>query len=309
MVKHQRKSHRYSHALEHDSYPSESDCSGTHSPTPDPVRWSPQLVGVQDVTQFHDMQSPPSMNFDPHLNVHSQYGHPHSVPAAMTHGVPGIPMHQQQPPPIIIQRQMNISMYPYYETDRNNPGVATMNTSMIPPYAMPRQHVGQIQLEIPSTTSSVSGSVQTSPIQFSPAVSHSSVQSIYCHQQPPYTMQSMHPTSTPLEQQPLMPYSYQHDPAEARTPHPLEASPHQLSTSTPHSLPVDTPLQTIPQAPEQNHPRASPSDEDWHSPPYEASFEEPPVEQIYLLPNMSWGDEKDYNDPSLQMPSERFNSM
>lgn len=321
MVNHQKRNHSsYGHSLDHDNCPSESDGSGTQSPTPDSHMQFNDPVG-QNNFQFNDMQIPASMNFNPHLNIHpSQYNHPHNISGQIPHGFPGQTVHHQQQhhhhhqPSIVIQGPISIPMCPFYETDQNNPGVATMNTSMIAPYTIPRQQPGQIRLEIPPTAARMTDSTQTTPIQYSPASAHSpSVHRMY--QPPTYPI-----PPTPVEQQPLMQYTYRNEsiettphPAEAITPHqPLStATPHPLPTTTPHTLSVDVSLQAISQVPEQNHSGASPSDGDWHSPPCEVSYEEPPIlaPQYYLLPGINWDDDKDYNDPSMPMPSERFNNM
>ena len=115
----------------------------------------------------------------------------------------------------------------------------------------------------------------------------------------------MHPTLTPVDQQPMMQYPYpQHHPA----------------AGTPQTLPHDmSPLQVgpPPHITEQGHGRASPSEEDLYSPPHETSFvEEPPrffanpsLQAVYFIPSpLDFGD-KDPNDPTMQLPSERMNAM
>ena len=262
------------------------------------MQWPAQLSGGQDGPQFHEMQSS-SMSFDG-LDIHGPYSHPHAIPAATSHAFSGHAMPRQHPS-IMLQGSMGMPTRPFFEADQNNPGVATMNTSMIASYPMQRPQTGEIRLEIPSTSAPMVGSVQSTPVQFSPSTVHSpSVQTMYTHQPSPY----LQPTQNPVDQQSLMQYPYPHDP----------------TATTPQSLPHDlSPLQAIPTplAEQQNHGRASPSEGDFYSPPHESPFEEPPryfanpaLQHIYFIPSpLDFCGDKDPNDPSMQMPSERMNTM
>ena len=131
MVRHQKTSHeRRSHSMQpHDNCTSESDYSSPRSPQDSGIPWPAQLPGGQDSHQFHDIQSS-SISFDG-LDMHSPYNHSHAIPAATSHAFPGQSMPQQHPSIVLHQGSMSMPGRPFFEPEQNNPGVATMNTSMM----------------------------------------------------------------------------------------------------------------------------------------------------------------------------------
>ena len=212
MVKHQRRSHRQGlNPSELDDCTSESD-SGESPSTPRTMSasWPPPNAMPLMAAAGHPHHTlPRSQSFNDYNPHMSPYGHPaqHPVPqhryslsgghpgAAGYPGAPAVetqPQHQHH----MLQRAetMPSAHHPYYVTDHNNPGVATMNTAthhMQPQYhhaPMGRPAVERLPLDIPYTAPGLTASLQSSPSTFSSAGSGRSPASqdgpFYAHHQP-----------------------------------------------------------------------------------------------------------------------------
>ncbi|KAL7623646.1 hypothetical protein AAE478_005198 [Parahypoxylon ruwenzoriense] len=319
MVKHQRRSHqRGIHSLEVDDFSSESDGGESPStPRQAGLPWSTgHLTAGHPGMQGHTIQRAASFaDFGQHVNdynVQQQYGnsssssssnqHRHSVSAGGAHEYHGEVV--QQPHHVgvpMLHRTTSMPQHPYYVTEQNNPGVATMNTNPIQPYQMPRQQAERLSSEIPYTAAGMASSIQSSPSTFSVTASgrSPSVQDgFYTHQPPPQPAYTLGTTS-PIVEQPMVQYGQHiHQPMQHSQSVPPQVSPTQHAHH---------------QAQEQYQPPAAQPEEHWYSAvPYQAPVE---VATIGQLPSFgsgiydTWAMKPDYDDPTLQMPSARIDSM
>lgn len=305
MVKHQRRSHqRGIHSSELDDLTSDSE-SGDSPSTPrmSAIAW-PQ-VGMGGHPGMHGpiIHRAASFNDFGHAmngySVQNPYGHRHSISTGAAHEYHGAPIHEQQPQQHpgahMLHRTASMPQHSYYITEHANPGVATMNTNPMPTYQVPRQHVERPMIEIPYSTATIGGSIQSSPATFSPA----SGRSPSVHQDGFYT----------------------HQPAQAAT--------YALQTTSPvesQPQPMVHYVQQLQQVPQQQappphvhvhepyHPQPPQHEEHWYNGmPYQ-----PPVEvaTIGSLPSYGsggvydpWAIKADFEDPSMQLPSARLESM
>lgn len=258
MVKHQRRSHqRGIHSSELDDCTSDSGSEDSPStprsgaiswPTPGIAMAGGHGPGLHRAASFAD--------FGQHMSSYGmpqQYAHRHSLSsdggAPEYHGLPSAgqaPMntngqvqqqhqhqHQQHPGVQMLQRNPSIPQHPYYVTEQNNPGVATMNTTahhptqgapMQPQYhhQVPRQGVERLPLEIPYNAGAPGGgggggggmnaSLQSSPSTFSAASSRSPNMQDGFYTHAPAAAQAatyaLHGAS-PVDQQPPQMVAYQ----------------------------------------------------------------------------------------------------
>ncbi|CAJ2512106.1 Uu.00g077310.m01.CDS01 [Anthostomella pinea] len=296
MVKHQRRSHqRGLHSSEIDDFTSESDggespCTPTQSGMP----WTSNLGGGHPGLQGHAIHRASSFaDFGQHMNGYTDAaqfgGHRHSASTGATHEYHGQPIQEQHPGVHMLHRTASMPQHSFYVTEQNNPGVATLNTNPMQPYQVPRQHVERPMLEIPYTSAGIAASMESSPSIFSPVTSCRSTpaQDFYTHQPtqaPAYALD----TSSPVIEEPqqLVQYS-QHMPQQMQPP--------------------------AQQVQEQYQQPAAHQEEQWYSAmPYQAPVE---VATIGQLPSYGsgaydlWGIKQDFDDPSMQMPSARIDSM
>ncbi|KAI0136966.1 hypothetical protein BJ170DRAFT_677827 [Xylariales sp. AK1849] len=302
MVKHQRRSHqRGIHSSELDDCTSESD-SGESPSTPkmSGMQW-PQvnMAGGAPGIHGHTIQRAASFaDFGQHLNgyaVQQPYAHRHSVSTGAAHEYHGQPVHEQQQHPGAhsLHRTASMPQHSYYVTEHSNPGVATMNPHTMPGYQVPRQHVERLPLEIPYSAAALTGSIQSSPGTFSPA----SGRSPSVHQDGFYTHQ---PAQTAT-------YALQNTSPVEPQPQPIV----QYAQPVPSQAP---PAQPVHQLQEQYQPPAPHQEEQWyHGMPYQAPVE---VTTIGQLPSYGsggvydpWALKTDFEDPSMQLPSARLESM
>ncbi|OTA53682.1 hypothetical protein K449DRAFT_206490 [Hypoxylon sp. EC38] len=313
MVKHQRRSHqRGIHSSEIDDFSSESDGGESPStPRPTGLSWSTShLTAGHPGLQGHTIQRAASFaDFGQHINeynVQQQYNHRHSVSAGGAHEYHGEaiqqPQQQQQqqhPGVHMLHRTASMPQHPYYVTEQNNPGVATMNTNPIQSYQMPRQQPERLPLEIPYTGASMAGSIQSSPSTYSaaaPGRSPSAQDGFYTHQPPQTTAYALNTTS-PVVEQPMVQYAQQvHQPI-----HPQSVQPQVPSAPQVHHTQ------------EQYQPAPAQTEDPWYSTvPYQAPVE---VGTIGQLPSFGssvfdpWAIKPDFDDPTMQMPSARIDSM
>jgi len=329
MVKHQRRSHqRGIHSSELDD--SMSDTGSEDSPsTPkshSAMAW-PQHHHVPMLgPHSHHLQRAASFaDFGQHMqgyNLQQQYNHRHSLSSggpAEYHGPlhsqaphhhheqqqPQQPHPQQHPGVQMLQRTSSLPHHSYFVPDQNNPGVATMNTNPHPHHAapvhqyqqIPRQGVERLPLEIPSypNASGLAASLQSSPSSFSAGSgrSPSTQDGFYTHAPPAQAATyALHSASPVVEQQGVVSFP----------------PPPQAVAQPPTSQP-----QSDQYSHQQQHQQTS--EPQWYdSVPYQ-----PPVEvtTIGQIPTYGaggvydpWGGPKlEFEDPSMQMPSARIESM
>lgn len=343
MVKHQRRSHqRGIHSSELDDCTSESGSEESPTtPKSNGMSWPPPQVPMIGANGHVLHRAASFADFGQHVTHYGmpqQYVHRHSLSSGggvhEYHGLPShhtqqppLPMHQhdqvqhaqqQQHPNIQMMQQGPVSQHPYYVTEHNNPGVATMNTSphpsgahMPPQYhQVPRQGVERLPLEIPyNAASGLNASIQSSPSTFSSASSRSdnAQDGFYTHapaaQDATYALHS----ATPGEQQQPQMVAYQGQ---------MAPQPQQMSQPPPPPQQIQQP----PPQPQQVHsphhyqpPQAQPEEQGW----YAAVPYQPPVEvtTIHQIPTYGsavydpWGPKIEYEDSSMQMPSARIESM
>ncbi|QPG97892.1 hypothetical protein C2857_006999 [Epichloe festucae Fl1] len=186
MVKHQRRSHQRGMNPNDilDDCTSESDMGESPStPGQTAMSWSmPGTIIHPAMAHSHPMHR--SATFGDFGQQMTPYGMDHQI--AQRQSVPAEvhEFHGQDPNMHMIQRTANIPHQPYYVIDQNNPGIATMNTNVPAAYHMPRQHVER-SLEMAYNSGSMP-SLSSSPASFSPASGHSSSMhdGLYTHQPP-----------------------------------------------------------------------------------------------------------------------------
>lgn len=100
----------------------------------------------------------------------------------------------------MMQRSPGMQQQHFYVIDQANPGIATMNTAAVQqPYHVPRQHVARGSIEMPYSTGSIA-SLGSSPGSFSPSSGHSPTipESMYTHQAPQPSAYAL-PETSPVE--------------------------------------------------------------------------------------------------------------
>lgn len=292
MVKHQRRSHqRGLHPNELlDDCTSESD-SGESPSTPTQPSMSWPLHGVVP-SQAMASQGPvlhraaSFADYGHHMagyNMHDQYQHRHSLGDVHEYHSQAPEQHHNIQ---AIQRTQSMSQQPYYVIEQSNPAIATMNASQVQQHYVPRQHVERPTVEIPYTATNLT-SMHSSPGSFSPASGHSPSMpdGLYTHQAPQSATYALH-NATPVEQQqPMVSYAQQM-PQSASQPQPPMAV--QAQQTSPHS-----------------------EHEQWYQ--YQAPVE---VATIGQLPpfgsgvyDLYGGAKIEFDDPSMQLPSSRIETM
>ncbi|KAH8906738.1 hypothetical protein BR93DRAFT_629747 [Coniochaeta sp. PMI_546] len=342
MVKHQRRSHqRGIHSSELDDCTSDSGSEDSPTtPKSHGMSWPPPGVPMIGANGHVLHRAASFADFGQHMNNYGmsqpqQYAHRHSLSsgggAHEYHGLPSQqhPMHphdhaqhaqQQQHPGVqMLQRTPSIPQHPYYVTEQNNPGVATMNTSphpsqgpMQPQYhQVPRQAVERLPLEIPyNTGAGMNASIQSSPSTFSAASSRSpnTQDGFYTHAPAAQAATYALHTASPVDQQPPQMVTYQGQ---------MAPQPQQMNQPPPPPQQVvqqSAQQQQHAQSPHQYQPpQAQPVEQGW----YAAVPYQPPVEvtTIHQIPTYGstvydpWGPKIEYEDPTMQMPSARIETM
>lgn len=146
MVKHQRQPHQrglHSNDILCD-FTSESDIGESASTPGRKVSWPTQLaVAHLALSHGHLMQrATSSADFGRLVNYYGMeqhLAHSHSMPAE------GREYHPQDPDMQMVHRAGGMPRPPHYVIDRNNPGIATMNTAVPQAY-----HVSPQQVERPT---------------------------------------------------------------------------------------------------------------------------------------------------------------
>lgn len=98
--------------------------------------------------------------------------------------------------------------HPYYVIDQSNPGIATMNTDMSQAYQVPRQQVDRI--DIPGYNGGSITSISSSPSSFSPSAGQSPAiqDGLYTHQ-PQSAPYAIQDASSIEQQNPMVSYTQQ----------------------------------------------------------------------------------------------------
>ncbi|ERS94925.1 c2h2 finger domain containing protein [Sporothrix schenckii 1099-18] len=331
MVKHQRRSHqRGIHSSELDDCTSESGSDESPStPKSSAMHWpaAPQGMvvnglphhahGLHRAQSFADFGQNVSYGMPQHFATAAQqqqphhrhslsggqheYSHPIHDPAAVGAVVVTTmaPHHAGMP---ILHRAASLPQHPYYVTDQNNPGVATMNTnspmSAAAPFhhQIPRQSVERIAVEIPySATPGLAASIQSSPSSFSTSGRSPSTQDgFYTHQAPQAATYALH-TASPIEHHAPMVH-YATAPPNQQAPVPQPAPQH-------HAAPTSQPQQHA-------------GEEQWYnSVPYQSPVEVSVPQMAQIPPYGStvydpWGEAKiEFETSGIQMPSARIEQM
>jgi hypothetical protein len=175
MVKHQRRSHQpgiHSSELE-DEDSSDSD-DGESPPTPRPssqIQWPTNMVTSSRsvmpprhiVHRAHSFGDFGQQQLD-EFSLPQAYNHRHSVSGGASTYNPSIPEHGHQNTLIMARAPSLPPHSSYYVPEQNNPGVATLNTSLprLQTYHLPRHQRSQEMLQ--SSPSSYSPGSRASPI-------------------------------------------------------------------------------------------------------------------------------------------------
>jgi hypothetical protein len=259
------------------------------------MQW-PQNVQIQThsvMPHGHHLHRAHSFNDFGHHQIdgypmqHS-YGHRQSLSGSTQNFNAAIPDHSQANP--MMHRAPSLPAHAsYYVPEQNNPGVATLNTNppAIQTYQIPRQLERQ-------------DIIQSSPSSYSPpsrASPASQELGFYTHQtqNAPYALP---PTSSPIEQQPMMQYQQQ--------------LPHHLASQ--QAQPMPTPISQAPQVKYEPYQQAAPQEGQWYdNVAYQAPVEVINHVQTYPQPHLyadPWATKLEaYDDPSLQMPSARIENL
>lgn len=305
MVKHQRRSHqRGIHSSELDDCTSESD-SGESPSTPrmSAIPWPQVGMGGHPGIHGHTIHRAASFaDFGHTMNGYPvqqpPYGHRHSVSSSTAHEYHGSIVHEAQHPGAhMLHRTASMPQHSYYITEQANPGVATMNTNPMPAYQVPRQQVERPMIEIPYSAATMAGSIQSSPVAFSPVSGRSpsvNQEGFYTHQ-PAQAATFALQTTSPAEAQaqPMVQY-VQQMPQHVQA----QAAPPQVQVQVQEHFQAQQPQQ----------------DGQWYNGiPYQAPVE---VATIGSLPSYGsvgaydpWAIKPDFEDPSMQLPSARLESM
>lgn len=306
MVKHQRRSHQQGlHPNEiiddcsSDSDSGESPSTPQHSsvtwPSQETAPNHPEMSQSQPVnrsTSFSDFGS--QVQGYP---MQHQYHHRNDVSSGMAHEFHEQPVHDQHNDLQMVNRTPSIPQHSYYVTEQNNPGVATMNNSALQSqYQLGHHGVERPVVEIPYSAAGPTASVQSSPNSFSPVSGRSpSMHGSFYVQQPShnasYTLQSTSPDSQPPPTQYSQPIQQG-----------MEESQHSVANqSRPNHLSSVDQYQQPP-----NHQNA----EQWYQchPPIEVTTigQLPPYGTgVYDI----YGPKIEFDDPSMQLPSSRLESL
>ncbi|KAL3959910.1 hypothetical protein ACCO45_005027 [Purpureocillium lilacinum] len=248
------------------------------TPTQSSVSWPGHgpMGSHPSLAQAHAMHRAASFaDFGQHMsyNMAQQMPHRHSVAGEGQEYHSPAP-HGQPQGIQMVHRTASMPQH-YYVIEQSNPGIATMNTTSVQQAYIPRQHVERTNVEIPYSAGSVA-SLSSSPGSFSPASGNSPTipETMYTHQPsqaPSYAIQ----TASPVDQQPPMV---------------------QYSQQIPANMPAQAPQQQA---------------EAWYQ--YQAPVE---VATIGQLPpfgsgvyDLYGGPKIEFDDPTMQLPSSRIETM
>lgn len=331
MVKHWKRTHqRGPHSPELDDMISDGG-SDSAPPTPEshsampwqshhaPMMGHPshQLQRAASFADFGQQMGPHGMQQYPnHRHSLSSNGPPPEYGAPQL-GQPGLhPHYQQQQQQQILQRTGSLQHHSYFVPDQNNPGVATMNTNQPPPYhpQVPRQGIERLPLEIPAYPNGAdlaSSIPNSSPGSFSAGSgrSPSTQDGFYTHVPPPgqapaYAMHSASPVTAQQTPQ-LMSFPGQVMPQPQPQPQQQGQQGQQPSPEQQYQQQAQAQVQ------QQQTQQAQ---QQW----FDSAQYQSPVEvtTIGSLPAYGsagmydpWGPKLEFDDPTMQLPSARIESM
>ncbi|KAI1115436.1 hypothetical protein F5Y14DRAFT_129453 [Nemania sp. NC0429] len=287
MVKHQRRSHQKGMPLsELDDCTSDSD--GGESPTT-PTRelsWTP-LPQVMPGDPLH--RSTAYAEFSQHLEEYgseAQHDHRHSISTADTHDYQSTPILDQHGSIQMVTR-MQIPSNAYYVTEQSNPAVATMNAIPIQQYQAGRLQPERTSHEIPCPATNLNGPIQSVPNLFPHPTTI---------QGPPSQGGYYHPSQPPqLIDQTIL--------AHFRQPMQQQVQPQ----------PQITVIQPVHEVQEHFQPPPSHHANQWYDEiPYNPPMDVPTIGQIPTFGSISfepWEFKQELDDPTMQLPSARIDSM
>ncbi|KAF7562389.1 hypothetical protein G7046_g1756 [Stylonectria norvegica] len=308
MVKHQRRSHQQGlHPNDMlDDFSSDSD-SGESVSTPqhESLAWTPQEMIPNNATMppGHPMHRAASFA-DFGQNIHNypiqHYGQRQNITSGIPHDFHGQHVPQQHPGVQMLHRTTSMPQQPYYVTDQINPGVASMNAqSRHSQYQVSHPQVERPVVDIPYSTPGIAHSVRSSPSSFSAASAQSPPMhgTFYSHQPTQTATYALHNASPVDPQQPLVQYTQ-----------PV----HQAMDHAPQVMAIHTRHNHAPAGVhyDQQSPQPQVDHEQWYQyqPPTEAATigHLPPYGAgIYDL----YGPKIEFDDPSMQLPSTRLETM
>ncbi|KAI1330763.1 hypothetical protein F5Y16DRAFT_342568 [Xylariaceae sp. FL0255] len=291
MVKHQRRSHqRGMHYSELDDFSSESE-SGEMPLTPphSGLSWTPPPHLGSELGGHALQRSASYSSLNQQINgcnVQIPYIHQNGPSSGVPHEYHGTPV-SEHASVHMLQRTISMPHHPYYVTEQGNPSVATMNTNQIQSFQVPSRQADGSLLEV-----SFSGGNQ--PDAFSPPQTVRSTPSheAFYQQQPQNGQFAMH------EQHPMVQF-------QQHVSQPIERS-------TSH-IPTSQPIQGTPERYQIPTAEGPPREQQW----FDGMPYQPPAEVITIgsLPTYgtgfydAWAIKTDYEDPNMQMPSTRIDSM
>ncbi|KAF4585643.1 Zinc finger, C2H2-type/integrase, DNA-binding protein [Ophiocordyceps camponoti-floridani] len=277
MVKHQRRSHQrglLSNDLL-DDCSSDSD-SGESPPTPTQSSMSWPAPGHltaahhPSMSQGHEMHRAVSF---PDFQMAAGYQQVGQRQAVSPDFPPPTSQGQQPPSLQLMQRSPGMQQH-FYVIEQTNPGIATMNTTTVQqPYHVPRQHVDRAPMDMPYSASLTS--MSSSPGSFSSASGQSPTmpEGMYTHQAPQTGSYAL-PDTPPVDQtHPMVPY-----PQSISHGQPQTSNPGEPEAWYQYQPPVE--VATIGQLP-----------------PFGSG--------VYDL----YGPKLEFDDPSMQLPSSRIETM
>ncbi len=330
MVKHWKRTHqRGPHSPELDDMISDGG-SDSAPPTPEshsampwqshhaPLMGHPshQLQRAASFADFGQQMGPHGMQQYPnHRHSLSSSGPPeYAAPQLAQQGLhPHYQQQQQQQQ--ILQRAGSLQHHSYFVPDQNNPGVATMNTNQPPPYhpQVPRQGVERLPLEIPAYPNGAdlaSSIPNSSPGSFSAGSgrSPSTQDGFYTHVPPPgqapaYALHSASPVTAQQTPQ-LMSF-----PGQVMAQQ-QQAQAQQQGQQGQQEQQYQQQQAAAAQAQQQTQQ----AQQQW----FESAQYQSPVEvtTIGSLPAYGsapmydpWGPKLEFDDPTMQLPSARIESM
>ena len=173
----------------------------------------------------------------------------------------------------IVHRTASLPHQPFYVVEQSNPGIATMNTNVPHSYQIPRHSMDSVDIPYSSASISSISSISSSPASFSPGGGHSPALQggVYSHQ--PGTVGYAIQNATTVEQPTATPAYAQ------QVPHQSQMQQPEGQTWYPYQAHVE--VATIGQLP-----------------PFGSG-----VYDIYSAPKL------EFDDPTMQLPSARIESM
>ncbi|KAL6405964.1 hypothetical protein AUP68_10519 [Ilyonectria robusta] len=297
---HQRRSHQQGLNPNDilDDYSSDSDSDESPStPQTSAMTWSPQdMIPVNSMPQgsLHRASSFPK--FGQQMNAYplqqQEYVDRHAIPSSVPPEFYAQAVAEQQAGMHMLHRPA------YYVTDQSNPGIAKMSTNPIQhQYQLTQQQVDRSSLEMLHPPSGIATSIQSNPSTFSAASVQSPLMQdgFYPHQQqhpPSYTLQAASPVDSHLSM-PSCTQSIHQAMNQAQQPVTSQAQQNQTPTT------------------ENYHQPAAQSQEE-HWPQYQPPIEVTTIGQLPAYGTGVYdlcGPKIEFDDPTMQLPSSRLESL